>query len=68
MATELAFAKSFLSLLDSKPTKLTADHVEDPRNYPASTPVGPLLFFPHKSFSSRSSSALFVDAPCTRDY
>ncbi|SPQ27466.1 071d7b63-31ef-400d-b7f1-7df008c90d85 [Thermothielavioides terrestris] len=38
MATELAFAKSFLSLLDSKPTKISADHVEDPRSYPGSTP------------------------------
>ncbi|KAK0651351.1 cell-cycle control medial ring component-domain-containing protein [Cercophora newfieldiana] len=37
-ATEVSFAKSFLSLLDTKPTKITADHVEDPTNYPASTP------------------------------
>lgn len=39
MATELAFAKSFLSLLDSKPRKLSPDHVEDPRSYPGSSPV-----------------------------
>lgn len=39
MATELTFAKAFLGLLDTKPTKITADHIEDPRNYPASIPV-----------------------------
>ena len=33
--TELAFAKSFLQTLDSKPTKLSADHLEDPKSYPA---------------------------------
>ncbi|KAL2017809.1 hypothetical protein VTK56DRAFT_1672 [Thermocarpiscus australiensis] len=38
MATEIAFAKSFLSLLDTKPAKITADHVEDPRTLPASRP------------------------------
>lgn len=39
MATEVAFAKSFLTLVDSKPTKITADHVEDAHNYPATIPV-----------------------------
>ncbi|KAK3490905.1 cell-cycle control medial ring component [Neurospora hispaniola] len=38
MATEVAFAKTFLAILDTKPTKISADHVEDPRTYPASTP------------------------------
>lgn len=33
MATEIAFAKSFLSLLDAKPHKISQDHVEDPKNY-----------------------------------
>jgi hypothetical protein len=37
--SELTFAKSFLSLLDARPTKITADHVEDPRTYQARTPV-----------------------------
>lgn len=37
--TEVSFAKSFLTALDSKPAKLPADYVEDPRNYPARTPV-----------------------------
>ncbi|KAK3315148.1 cell-cycle control medial ring component [Apodospora peruviana] len=38
MATEIVFAKTFLAILDTKPQKITADHVEDPRNYPATTP------------------------------
>ncbi|KAK1777879.1 cell-cycle control medial ring component [Copromyces sp. CBS 386.78] len=38
MATEVAFAKTFLAVLDTKPTKISADHVEDARTYPASTP------------------------------
>ncbi|KAH6717655.1 cell-cycle control medial ring component-domain-containing protein [Leptodontidium sp. MPI-SDFR-AT-0119] len=33
--TELSFAKSFLTTLDSRPTKVTADHVEDAKSYPA---------------------------------
>ncbi|TAQ86129.1 hypothetical protein B7494_g5531 [Chlorociboria aeruginascens] len=33
--TELSFAKSFLSTLDSRPSKIAADHVENPRTYPA---------------------------------
>ncbi|KAK3387021.1 cell-cycle control medial ring component-domain-containing protein [Podospora didyma] len=36
--TEVSFAKTFLGLLDTKPQKITADHVEDARNYPGSTP------------------------------
>ncbi|KAK0634536.1 cell-cycle control medial ring component [Bombardia bombarda] len=39
MATEVSFARTFLAILDTKPQKITADHVEDPRNYPAATPV-----------------------------
>ncbi|KAK3343893.1 cell-cycle control medial ring component [Lasiosphaeria hispida] len=38
MATEISFAKSFLTLLDTKPSKITPDHIEDPRNYPSGTP------------------------------
>lgn len=33
--TELSFAKSFIQTLESRPSKITADHVEDPRNYPS---------------------------------
>jgi len=32
--TELSFAKSFLTTLDSRPTKISAGHVEDPKTYP----------------------------------
>ncbi|PFH60031.1 hypothetical protein XA68_11552 [Ophiocordyceps unilateralis] len=35
---EAAFAKTFLSSLDSRPMKLSPDHVEDPKNYPARPP------------------------------
>lgn len=41
---EVLFARTFLATLDSRPIKLPADHVEDPRNYPARQPVSP--FFP----------------------
>lgn len=37
--TEVAFAKSFLAALDSRPQKLSPDHVEDPKSYPARPPV-----------------------------
>lgn len=37
--TEVIFARSFLSALDSRPQKLSADHVEDPKSYPARPPV-----------------------------
>jgi hypothetical protein len=33
--TELAFARQFLTALDSRPIKLSSDHVADPKNYPA---------------------------------
>ncbi|PSR83140.1 cell-cycle control medial ring component-domain-containing protein [Coniella lustricola] len=36
--TEVAFAKSFLGALDARPHKLSPDHVEDPKNYPARPP------------------------------
>ncbi|KAH8657149.1 cell-cycle control medial ring component-domain-containing protein [Tricladium varicosporioides] len=32
--TELAFAKSFLTTLDSRPSNLSPTHFEDPKNYP----------------------------------
>lgn len=37
--TEVAFAKQFLAALDARPVKLSADHVEDPRSYPARSAV-----------------------------
>ncbi|KAH6645972.1 cell-cycle control medial ring component-domain-containing protein [Truncatella angustata] len=33
--TEVTFAKQFLATLDARPVKLSPDHVEDPRGYPA---------------------------------
>ena len=39
--SELSFAKQFLSTLDSKPIRLQADHVEDPKKYPMGNPVSP---------------------------
>ncbi|KAI2617492.1 cell-cycle control medial ring component-domain-containing protein [Hypoxylon sp. NC1633] len=36
--TEVSFAKSFLSALDSRPVKLSAEHVEDPKTYAARSP------------------------------
>ncbi|KAE9371986.1 hypothetical protein N431DRAFT_456743 [Stipitochalara longipes BDJ] len=33
--TDLAFARSFLATLDAKPSKISPEHVEDPRTYPA---------------------------------
>ncbi|CAG8983612.1 hypothetical protein HYALB_00004633 [Hymenoscyphus albidus] len=33
--TELSFAKSFLTTLDSRPSKISPDHYEDPKSYPA---------------------------------
>jgi ubiquitin-like protein 4 len=32
---ELSFARQFLAALDSRPVKLSSDHVADPRGYPA---------------------------------
>jgi hypothetical protein len=39
--TELSFAKSFLTTLDAKPSKISAEHVEDPKTYPARGAVRP---------------------------
>ncbi|KAH7157054.1 cell-cycle control medial ring component-domain-containing protein [Dactylonectria macrodidyma] len=35
---EVGFAKTFLSSLDSRPAKLSANHVEDPKRFPARPP------------------------------
>ncbi|KAK3304409.1 cell-cycle control medial ring component [Chaetomium strumarium] len=57
MATEVTFAKTFLSLLDSKPPKISSDHVEDPRSYPGSIPYTIPKHPSCKPFSKLSSSA-----------
>ncbi|KAI9671199.1 MAG: hypothetical protein M1817_003706 [Caeruleum heppii] len=36
--TEVSFAKQFLTSIDSRPVRLSSDHVEDPRNHPARNP------------------------------
>ncbi|KAI0850119.1 cell-cycle control medial ring component-domain-containing protein [Daldinia vernicosa] len=33
--TEVSFARSFLAVLETRPIKLSADHVEDPKSYAA---------------------------------
>ncbi|KAL2127617.1 hypothetical protein VTI74DRAFT_10396 [Chaetomium olivicolor] len=66
MATEVSFAKSFLSLLDSKPSKISPDHVEDPRTYPGSTPYILPRLPSSKRFSKparRGSGASTTDIP-----
>ncbi|GJC85709.1 hypothetical protein ColLi_08547 [Colletotrichum liriopes] len=35
---EVVFARQFLSTLESRPAKLSADHVEDPKSFPARPP------------------------------
>lgn len=36
---EVTFAKQFLAALDARPVKLSPDHVEDPKGYPARSAV-----------------------------
>ncbi|KAF5017379.1 hypothetical protein F66182_10694 [Fusarium sp. NRRL 66182] len=36
--SETAFAQTFLASLESRPIRLSADHVEDPKSYPARPP------------------------------
>ncbi|OLN91963.1 hypothetical protein CCHL11_01488 [Colletotrichum chlorophyti] len=35
---EVVFARSFLASLESRPAKLSAEHVEDPKNFPSRPP------------------------------
>ena len=47
--TELSFAKSFLSTLDSRTIKLQSDHAADPKTFEPKGPVSlpnPLLLLP----------------------
>jgi ubiquitin-like protein 4 len=53
--TELAFAKSFLTNLDGRPNKLSTDHIEDPRSYPARSAVClPSIPLPHAPYLFRN--------------
>jgi hypothetical protein len=38
--SELVFARQFLSALDSRPIKLSSDHISDPRQLPSQVAVG----------------------------
>lgn len=38
---EVIFARQFLANLEPRPVKLSPDHVEDPKNFPARPPVRP---------------------------
>lgn len=42
---EVSFAKQFLAALDARPVKLSPDHVEDPKGYPARNAVRLVLLF-----------------------
>lgn len=42
--TELSFAKSFLSTLDSRTIKLQSDYVADPKTIEFKGPVRPFLY------------------------
>jgi hypothetical protein len=63
MATEVTFAKTFFSLLDSKTPKISPDHVEDPRSYPGSIPV---RFSPSIPTLSLCFSAVQANHPTNR--
>ncbi|KHO02052.1 Ubiquitin supergroup [Metarhizium album ARSEF 1941] len=51
---EAAFAKTFLSSLDSRPIKLSPDHVEDAKSFPPRPPVRPSLPQPNKRACNRT--------------
>ena len=53
--TELTFAKSFLSTLDSRPIKLPSDHAFDPKTF---EPKGPVRICPYFVFVYVSEAAL----------
>ncbi|CAG8403126.1 unnamed protein product [Penicillium salamii] len=56
--SELTFAKSFLSTLDSRPIKLRADHVFDPEQVGLRVPYTlPRLSAPHPSMPKKVKSA-----------
>jgi hypothetical protein len=44
--SEATFAKNFLTTIDSRPIKLSPDHVEDPKRFPARAPVYSFLAQP----------------------
>lgn len=46
---EVNFARSFLAMLDTRPIKLSGDHVEDPKSYPARSAVRSVPFYSHST-------------------
>lgn len=63
---EVTFARAFLSLLDSRPVKLPAEFVEDPRKYPARPPYTlPLAPVPPYSRPSSAVAGPPGSAPAT---
>ncbi|KAF2203716.1 hypothetical protein GQ43DRAFT_478819 [Delitschia confertaspora ATCC 74209] len=61
---EVAFCKQFLTALDSRPIKLSSDHVADPRQYPAQ-PAFILPKLPHPPHPQRPSKPTSTGAPST---
>ncbi|KAI6779836.1 uncharacterized protein J7T54_003760 [Emericellopsis cladophorae] len=54
---EASFAQTFLSSLEGRPIKLSADHVENPKNYPARPPyILPRMATPMSKPSSQRSA------------
>ncbi|KAL7922968.1 cell-cycle control medial ring component domain-containing protein [Trichoderma austrokoningii] len=55
---EVAFAKTFLTSLDSRPIKLSPDHIEDPKTFPPRPPyILPRMPTPMSKSSSLARSA-----------
>ncbi|KAK0386484.1 hypothetical protein NLU13_6319 [Sarocladium strictum] len=55
--SETVFAQNFLTTLSSRPVKLSADHVEDARNFPARSPyILPRMPKPMTKTTSSSSA------------
>lgn len=42
--SETMFAQALMSGLEKRPTRLSSDHVSDPRKYPAQAPVSIILY------------------------
>ncbi|ORX90261.1 cell-cycle control medial ring component, partial [Clohesyomyces aquaticus] len=60
--SELQFCKQYLSALDSRPIKLSSDHIADPRSYPAQGAyVLPRL--PHPAHPQRPNAKASAASP-----
>ncbi|GME30770.1 putative ubiquitin supergroup protein [Neofusicoccum parvum] len=68
--TEVSFAKQFLTALESRPSRLSSDHVVDPKTYPAQPAfILPRMPQPKRKPASRAAAAPGAtpanDAPTT---